>query len=216
MDAQLARAVANALWPAWRRDRLRRHVCLRDMARSNPLGYSPLHSGTVAIAPAARTTVVTYEEEWLEAVLLTEEWPGVTCVACGGHGRVTEPIANVWDEPFDGPGACGECGGGGVVSVSYCLRLTRAAHDSAVFLMSSEERVALLAARRAGAHVPFEVTENRHGRRKLRRNSHDPLITPVAAAALEALARAVTLAPVSEATVDAFLLGDDDSPAGSA
>ena len=226
MDVQLARAVANALWPAWRRDRWRTYRCVRDMARSNPMGYSPLRSGSIAIASAASTTVVTYEEAWLEgrwaarggpfsgepvdgALLLAEEWPGVTCRACGGRGREPVGTASAWDEPFEPAGACCACGGRGVVSASYIIRLSRAAHDAALLLMPDEWRVALLAARRSTARMPFEVTMNRHGRSKLRRNSHDSLITPSAASALEAVAGACTLAGVSEDVVNAFLLGDD-------
>jgi len=207
MDPQLARATANALWPAWRRDRWRRHVCLRDTVRSNPRGYSDLRTGT--IPRAASTMVVQHEEAWLEAVLLSEEWPGITCAACGGHGREPGGAADAWVEPFTGAGECGACGGKGLVTASYCVRLTRAAHDAAVVLMPDEWRVALRAVRASTAWLPFEVTQNRHGRRKLRRNSHDPLVTPVAGLALEELARAAHLMPVSEATVDAFLLDEE-------
>ena len=216
MDAQLARAIANALWPVWRRDRWRQHVCTRDTARSNPHGYSALRTGSVEMTPAARTTIVQHEEEWLEAVLLSEEWPGGTCVTCDGRGEVDGSLA--WTNgAFGGStpqrASCGACGGSGVVTASYCVRLTRAAYDHVTFMMPSERRVALLAARASRARSPFTITENRHGRRKLRRNPRDPLLTVEAAAALEDIARAAQLAPVSEATVDAFLL--DDGPEGA-
>ena len=211
MDAQLARGIANALWPAWRRDRWQRSVCTRDTVRSNPRGYSALHSGTVALAPHASTTIVQHEEAWLEAVLLSEEWPGGTCVACGGTGRMTATTS--WENCAYGGNlpseiTCPACAGSGVQRASYCVRLTRAAHDACVFMMPSEKRVALLAVRSSRVRSPFEVTMNRHGRRKLRRNSHDPLVTPLAAEALEDLAGVAQLAPVSEATVDAYLLED--------
>ena len=168
-----------------------------------------MHSGTVPMTPAARTTLVTHEEEWLEAVLLAEEWPGSSCVTCGGHGEVEGSLA--WTNGgFGGStpyrASCVACGGSGVTTASYCVRLTRAAHDAAVFMLPSEERVALASVRRASARVPFELGKNRHGHLKLRRNSHDPLVTAAAASALEALARAAQLAHVDEATVDAFLI----------
>jgi hypothetical protein len=214
MDAQLARAVANALWPAWRRDRWQRSVCTRDFARSNPRGYSALHSGTVPMTPAARTTLVTHEEAWLEAVLLAEEWPGTSCVTCGGQGEVEGSLA--WTNGgFGGStpyrASCVACGGSGVATASYCVRLTRAAHDRVVFMLSSEERVALASVRHSTARAPFTVETNRHGRRKLRRNQNDPLVTAAAANALEALASAALLARVDEETVDAFLLDGSET-----
>ena len=93
-----------------------------------------------------------------------------------------------------------------MTTASYCVRLTRAAHDRVVFMLSSEERVALASVRHSTARVPFTAGKNRHGSPRLRRNPDFPLVTPAAATALEALARAAQLAHVDEATVDAFLL----------
>jgi hypothetical protein len=82
VEAQLARAVANALWPALRRQRWQTHTVTRNLAQSNPRGYSARpHAGSIATTEAASSTVVVHTESFITALLLREEYDGPTSYA---------------------------------------------------------------------------------------------------------------------------------------
>lgn len=95
---------------------------------------------------------------------------------------------------------------------AWALNLTKAAHDSVLGNIPEAHFLAYLTAKTlATCRQPFEVTENRHGKPGLRRNSHDALITPECAAALEAIAAAAVLEPLSnDQLIDLLLIRDDE------
>jgi hypothetical protein len=82
MDSQLARAVANSLWPALRRQRWQTHTVTRNLAQSNPRGYAARpHAGSIVTTEAASSTVIVHEEHFITALLLREEYDGPTSYA---------------------------------------------------------------------------------------------------------------------------------------
>ena len=174
MEVQLARAVANSLWPALRRQRWSTHTVTRDLSKSNPTAH---HSGPraarVPTSPAASTTIIQHREEWIAALLLREEYDGDT---------------------------------------SYAIHLDRARHDDALSLMTAFTLRDYRDLTQAACRAPFTRQLNRHGIPKLRRNPHEPLVTPLAALALETIANAATLRALDEDNIDAFLITDADVP----
>jgi hypothetical protein len=82
MDSQLARAVANSLWPQLKRQRWQTHTVTRNLSSYNPRGYSARpQAGSVATTPAASATVVLHEEAFIACLLLREEYDGPTSYA---------------------------------------------------------------------------------------------------------------------------------------
>jgi hypothetical protein len=82
MDSQLARAVANSLWPALRRQRWQTHTVTRNLSSHNPRGYSARpQAGSIATTEVASSTVVVHTESYITALLLREEWDGPTSYA---------------------------------------------------------------------------------------------------------------------------------------
>ena len=212
MDEQLARGVANSLWPYLRAGRWQRHVCMRDLGKWNPAGYrgpGP-RTGSVASSSAASTVVVQHDEWWIAALLLAEEWPGVECRVCRGAGRSTVPVASsgmgAWYEHTDVP--CHACTGTGVLKSSWAIRLSREAHDRTLLGLTSTQRFAYLACHRSIARAPFWLRPNRHGALRLRRHPTDPHIDSVSAGVLVTIARAARIVWIDEARVDAYLVDD--------
>lgn len=95
---------------------------------------------------------------------------------------------------------------------AWALNLTKTAHDRVLGSIPEAHFLAYLTAKTlATCRQPFEVAENRHGKLGLRRNSHDALITPDCAAALEAIAAAAVLEPLSnDQLIDLLLIRDDE------
>ena len=206
---QLARGVANSLWPYLRAGRWRRHTCLRDLGKWNPAGYpSGPRTASVPSTPAASTVVVVHEEEWIAALLLAEEWPGAECAMCGGAGHValteTSSGMGAWYERTDMP--CPACAGAGILRSSWAIRLTRESHDATLAGLTGTQRVAYLGSLYSVVRTPFRPQPNRHGRLRLRRVEYDPRLCPVAAGALTTLARAASLVRVDEDRVDEYLV----------
>lgn len=81
---------------------------------------------------------------------------------------------------------------------AHVVQLLKSDHDHVVAGLPEPQRLGYLAAQKlAVCRMPFEVTENRHGRRMLRRNSHDGGLTQAAAQALEAIASAAAILPLT-------------------
>lgn len=62
----------------------------------------------------------------------------------------------------------------------------------------------------ATCRAPFHAQANRHGAMRLRRNGTDEYITASVAAVLERIAAATKVLPITEATLDDYLIGDED------
>ena len=73
------RATANALWPALRAHRWRRHRQTRDLASngSHP-GYRSIGTGTIANTPRGDDLDVITDERYIRACVWADEWPGAT------------------------------------------------------------------------------------------------------------------------------------------
>jgi hypothetical protein len=77
VDAQLARAVSNALWPNLKRNRWSTHTVTRDLSKSNPHAYTTgPRVARVPTTPAASTTIIQHQEQWISCLLLKEEYDG--------------------------------------------------------------------------------------------------------------------------------------------
>jgi hypothetical protein len=176
VPAQLARAIANSLWPHLKRQRWQQHTVTRDLAAYNPSNAPQIGPRGFRTTPSAVTSVVQHHEEWIAAMLYAKEWFG--------------------DD--------------GLPADNYAILLTRGAHDTAVAGLEPADRYALAAAYASKAKAPFRKHPNRHGVPRLRRDDYECAMTSAAAAALEAIAAAAFVVPVSECAVDAFHSGDID------
>lgn len=96
-------------------------------------------------------------------------------------------------------------------ALNLVTELDRGTYDATLMAIHWDARTALLRAYQlAKCRAPFERTTNRHGTPTLRRNSHDPTITPHVAFALELIAANADTRQVDQHTVDDALLSDDD------
>jgi hypothetical protein len=177
IPTQLARGIANSLWPHLKRQRWRQHTVTRDLAAYNPSNAPQIGPGGFRTTPSAVTSVVQHHEEWIEAMLYAEEW----------------------------------FGGDGLPAESYAILLAKDAYTSALRALPGPMGLALVASYwRSRTRKPFIKQPNRHGALMLRRDNYDPEMTSAVAGALEAVAQAATVCPVSEATIDAFKSRDID------
>lgn len=172
-DTQLARAIANTLWPWLRADKWIPH---RLVAVNDPRGNPTSSPGGPPRFPRPKSNPRTEEVEshpYIEDYVYPEEHPART---------------------------------------AWALNLTKTDHDRVLGDLPELERFDYLAARKLSTcRVPFEVTTNRHNKPLLRRNSHDATITQACAAALEAIAGAVTLQPLTDdQLLDLLLIRDDE------
>ena len=76
IPTQLARAIANSLWPKLKSDRWREHTCTRDLAAYNPAPIPQVGPRGFRATPSAITRVVQHHERWISAMLYAKEWFG--------------------------------------------------------------------------------------------------------------------------------------------
>jgi hypothetical protein len=100
-------------------------------------------------------------------------------------------------------------------NTSHALKLDRRDHDRTLddamrndcFSEIAEYVVAL---GHSACRAPFHAQANRHGILGLRRNAADEYITAPVATVLERIASVTKVLPITEATLDDYLIGDDD------
>ena len=99
-------------------------------------------------------------------------------------------------------------------ATSHALRLNRTDYDTTIAhathdnLPTTNDWYHALTS--ATCRAPFHQQANRHGHMRLRRNGMDELITHTVAATLERIAAVTQVQPISEATLDAYLIEDHD------
>jgi hypothetical protein len=102
-------------------------------------------------------------------------------------------------------------------ATSHALRLDRIDHDRTLDHLIHEDGMWTdlpndwhNALTHATCRAPFHIQANRHGVPRLRRNGMDPHITTAVARTLEAIAAVTQVHPITEATLDDYLITDDD------
>ena len=94
---------------------------------------------------------------------------------------------------------------------SHALRLDRTAYDNVLRTSDPADAYwADAALQHATCRHPFHAQANRHGAMRLRRNGMDEFITAAVALVLESIAAATKVLPIAEATLDDYLITDDD------
>lgn len=181
-ETQLLRAVANAIWPDYRRGKWKPN---RNLTVNDPTGNPSSHRYAPANFPGPKSN------------------PRVEPTEDENEQRIDEPNIRAVIYPAEWPGAIG-----------LLVQLLKRDADNIEVNLPPEQGYQLKAAKKlCKCRYPFELSTNRHGQPRLRRNSHDPLMTAEAAAALERIAGAASTERLThEQLIEHSLITEEEIP----